>query len=291
MPDFARQAVLQIRGLDKLLAFMAFIAAFFHFFIEPLRWRIYIHALSIRTTYPSLLSLFSFIALATYMVPTKLGIPLRMFLLTRKVNIAWKTVTFYLLVDGMLSYLVWGTGAAILYLSFAKLTDIRQAGFYIIPVILVFGIGCLLRTKIKSGLDRIKDQCNLLNGQLVAVQGGLFLLDVCSFVVRHALILAAMGVTLPLHKVAYITIVSIFAGYISMMPLGIGAYDTVIVLLLTQMGVPTETAIMVPILSRTFNILSSILLGLPSSFVLGLSLGEIVGKINKGGHSNGEIKS
>jgi uncharacterized membrane protein YbhN (UPF0104 family) len=54
--------------------------------------------------------------------------------------------------------------------------------------------------------------------------------------------------------------------------MGLGAYDVTLVFLLSTVGVPLDTAVMVPLLNRAINMIISIALGLPASYVTGESL-------------------
>ena len=62
----------------------------------------------------------------------------------------------------------------------------------------------------------------------------------------------------------------LLAGALSFIPGGIGATEAVMYLLLTQTGVDSATALIIPLINRISTLWYAVLLGLLSSLYLGL---------------------
>ena len=107
-----------------------------------------------------------------------------------------------------------------------------------------------------------------------AVLGALVVLavDIAGYVLRHGAILQALGTDIDLPSLAFATVASITAGFLSMLPMGLGAYDVALIFLLSSFSVPVEVAVIVPLFNRAGNILVSVLMGLPASYATGVSL-------------------
>jgi uncharacterized protein (TIRG00374 family) len=65
--------------------------------------------------------------------------------------------------------------------------------------------------------------------------------------------------------------ISITAGNLSMIPMGLGVRDASLTLLLVQLGVPNEIALSVTVIQRLFAPGWPLLLGLISANILGIS--------------------
>jgi uncharacterized protein (TIRG00374 family) len=95
--------------------------------------------------------------------------------------------------------------------------------------------------------------------------------DIFFYGIRHSLILTGLGVQCPLVSVTLIVAISIFAGFVSLMPLGLGGYDLSLVFLLTLIGVPKELALVVPVINRIVMIGAGLILGTISMGRISLS--------------------
>ncbi|MBW2119930.1 MAG: flippase-like domain-containing protein [Deltaproteobacteria bacterium] len=272
IPDFRSDVMVLLRKMRLSYLGLAFLLTLFHFFMEPARWYFYLENLSRpdRTPYKKLLCIFSVTALVTYIFPAKLGLPVRLYLLTSQIKIKLLNVTTIMALDGLLNYSLWGVPALI----FLPIYGIVFPQYFLL-FLLIIPILCLLAYLLRH---RLRDLFKTLHGNLrlltlkATFVATLFLLfDITGYICRHALILAALNAQVPLFQLAIITMISIFAGFMSMIPMGMGAYDGTIILLLTQSGVPYETALLVPLVNRTGNILASIVVGSPSSYALGVS--------------------
>ena len=95
--------------------------------------------------------------------------------------------------------------------------------------------------------------------------------DIFFYGIRHSLILAGLGVQCSIFDVTLIVAISIFAGFISLMPLGLGGYDLSLVFLLTLIDVPKELALAVPVINRIVMIGVGLILGTFSMSRISLS--------------------
>lgn len=206
-------------------------------------------------------------------MPVKLGVPLRRYLLTSQLRLSFKTASALLLLDGMLSYGLWAVATLLLYtiLPDVPLPD----GFYtyavaaaLVLAVLVFVVG-----RVRKGvLQRWQVGLEALDPSALTAALVVLAVDIAGYVLRHAAILWALGVNLAPAQIAFATVASITVGFLSMLPMGIGAYDVTLIFLLSAFSVSAEVAVMVPLINRAVNILVSILLGVPASYVTGMSL-------------------
>lgn len=260
----------------------AFVMTLFHFLLEPLRWRIYLHRNheAGAVQYRKLLYLFSVTALVTYVFPAKLGLPVRMYLLKTRMNLSLGWVAALIAVDGLLSYVIWGIPAVIYFLSDRR--AIFPKGMLVYLVAAGF-LGILLyiwRRKAGKVLEPLVGSVGLIGKTPLLLCVMIFFADIAGYVFRHALILYAAEAKINLIKLGFITTVSIFAGFLSMIPMGIGAYDVSLIFLLSHSGIPYEVSLMVPVINRAGNILASLVLGIPSSYAMGISFLSLKNRVN-----------
>jgi uncharacterized membrane protein YbhN (UPF0104 family) len=128
-----------------------------------------------------------------------------------------------------------------------------------------------LRRKVRKVIDLLTKSVASIAKTSIVLCIMIFVIDIAGYVLRHALILYAAEAKINIIKLGFITTVSIFAGFLSMLPMGMGAYDISLIFLLSQSGISHEISLMVPIINRTGNILASLLLGIPSSYAIGVS--------------------
>jgi len=283
IPNFRSDSLVLLRRMRLSYLGIAFVFTLFHFFMEPARWYFYFGNLSRPdgAAYKKLLYIFSVTALVTYMIPAKLGLPVRLYLLTSQIKVTLLNVTTFMVLDGLLSYSLWGF-PAIIFLPVYGIDFPKYVLLFLLLVPVLCLLAYFLRHRLRNLLKTLRDNIHLLTLKATFAAALFLLFDIAGYVCRHALILAALNAQLALFQLAIITIISIFAGFISMAPMGMGAYDVTIILLLTQSGVPYETALLVPLVNRTGNILASIFLGSPSSFALGVSFWKLRNKCGRG---------
>jgi uncharacterized membrane protein YbhN (UPF0104 family) len=260
----------------------AFILTLFHFMLEPLRWRIYLHGSRDAGTveYGKLLSLFSVTALVTYVFPAKLGLPVRMYLLKTQMNLGLAFVATLMAMDGLLSYVIWGIPAVIYFLSDGRAVFHKGLVVYLVAAACLGILLFIWRRKAGKAFDLLRKSVGSVGKTRLVLCAMIFVVDIVGFVLRHGLILYAAEAKINLIKLGFITTVSIFAGFLSMIPMGMGAYDASLIFLLSQSGIPHEVSLMVPVVNRAGNILASLVLGIPSSYAMGISFLSLKKKAN-----------
>lgn len=225
---------------------------------------------------------------ANYVTPIRVGIPLRIYLYKHFMGIPVSTGTALITVEVMVGML---TPA---FIAFAGTALIFPALGVKVPIILIsillVGLLFVLRVRVES-LQPFFERSPFSNAvtQLVhfvkRVQGALRQLPVAKLVgvvvldllilglqtMRLWLVLSILGVQeSPLALLAVLTI-SLTAGNLSMIPMGLGVRDASFTLLLTQLGVPSEIALAAAVIQRLFSPGWPLLLGLISANILGVS--------------------
>lgn len=283
IPDFSRNVVPLLKDLRYEWLFLALMATLAHFFAEVSRWWVYLRKADGHdgVLFGKLFSIFSITALVTYLLPAKLGIPIRVYLLTSRLKVRLATVTAYLVLDGAMAYGLWIFLGFVFYMTYGESLPVEQLHFLIATAAVVMVLGLLFRQRLRTLAAKLQEQFSLvsISGLFVAI--AILLLDIVGYILRHWAILAAMNVELTLPLIAYVTTVSIAAGFISMLPMGLGAYDVTLIFLLGTLGVPLDSAVLVPLFNRAVNMLVSLALGLPASYVAGESLFALGAKYRK----------
>ena len=265
-------------------------AVLFHFAMEPLRWAVYLDREN-KGAFSSLVYIFSSTAFFSYVLPAKLGIPLRFWLIKKFQCVSAAVAGLFMAADSVLAMSAWALASFALGGNFAVqiilhiLERLRQGVFSWLVVAGLVSIGILIfawRQKWSSLRQRFKVPLNSLGARQATAVTVLFALDITSYVVRHAIILDILSVhNLGWHTISTLTVISIFAGFVSMMPMGLVGYDATIIYILTQNGVSVETAAMVPVINRLANLFVSVVVGIPSAYKLhlGLNLRELKKKV------------
>jgi uncharacterized membrane protein YbhN (UPF0104 family) len=249
-----------------------------HFLAEPWRWYYYLRPLT-RIAYPQLFHVFSFTALLSYALPMKLGTPARVFLLERQTGLGYAVVSSGLVVDGLLYYGGWALCSVLalpIIISHGLGPD-YLSGLIMGGMMLLLAVILCLRyfpaMIPPAWIKRFKGRYSASVTALHAFRTGLtprvlfvammvVLVDIFFQAMRHGLILSLFNHPLPWLLVGAIAVVSIFAGLLSMMPMGLGGYDLTLVALLVAAAVPVELAVLVAVINRVASIAVSVVLGL-----------------------------
>lgn len=252
-----------------------------HFFVEPLRWQVYAGG-GDKKRLSIFYHLFSSTAFLSYILPAKLGLPLRYWLIVKYQGMTPATAGIYMAIDSALSLCIWTAvsvtfGGTLVRWLFEKYLILPGANgmllaavLVVVAAILYIGLGAERRCRISRALTGAWSQIGVHHLVQASI---LFLADIGGYIIRHAAILAALSVPfIGWQAVATSTVLSIYAGFLCMLPMGLIGYDAVMVLLLTQYGVTVETAVLVPIINRSANLFIGVLLGVPSSLKLGIGL-------------------
>ena len=252
-----------------------------HFAMEPLRWAVYLGR-EARGTFCPLVCIFSSTAFFSYVLPAKLGIPLRFWLITKSLRVSAGAVGGLMAADSALAMSAWAFASIVMGGEFAFrvgtecIRSLRHGAlpWWMLSAMLIVLIAMIAwRRKVSRILKQLKAPLSSLGMSQVVCVTGLFALDIASYVLRHAIILDMLSAPdLGWSTISAVTVVSIFMGFISMMPMGLVGYDATIILLLTQSGVDMGTAALVPVINRAANLLVSGITGVPSAFKLKLGL-------------------
>ena len=254
-----------------------------HFLAEPLRWCLYLRKSSEEKRLSVYLNVFNFTALLSYAIPLKMGLPARLWLLNRYLSRDAAVLVSVLTIDGFVyyavwllaciwaGYAVWGTVLDVFAFdtkSFLILLPLFSIAVVLLLVFLRKLRGLHILQRLKKSWKEIVSGLNA-----VAILGivAVFLVDLSSQVFRHWMILYLLGYNLEAEVILGITAVSIFAGMISFLPLGLGAYDAILVSLLVSGSVPLHDALLVPLINRGLSLSVALLLGVWGAFSLGMN--------------------
>ncbi|MCP4420322.1 MAG: hypothetical protein GY805_27265 [Chloroflexi bacterium] len=256
---------------------------FLHFAIEPFRWVVYLKKWD-RGSLFTLLYIFSSTAFFSYVLPAKLGIPLRFWLIKRYQKLGAAVAGIYMVADSAMIMGSWAFASLMVGGDFAveivrqnlnRFAENRAVIGLLLAALALLSLGGLfiIRKRKKNIRESFETAWQTLSVWQLIATVFLFALDIASYVFRHGLIILLVGgPQIGWANIAAITVLSIFAGFVSAMPMGLVGYDATIIFLLTQQGVGVETAALVPIINRAANLLVSVALGVPSAFKLGIGV-------------------
>ncbi|MCK4783692.1 MAG: flippase-like domain-containing protein [Desulfobacteraceae bacterium] len=242
-----------------------------NFFNEPVRWRIIL-----RPRYPlaSLTRIYHMLtatALTSYLFPARAGLPVRLFMAKRVLGLDYPTVGALLIIDSVLFYTLWFLAAAIggavlmpnqrLLIPAAALM-LTASGFALLFVVTHVDWPRLSRSqRLSDFTSRLSTGLKLMTMRVGLINALLLSSDILFYGIRHTLILMGLGVKCSLIEITLIVATSIFAGFVSLMPLGIGGYDVSLAFFLTLIDVPRELAVAVPVINRISMVSVGLILG------------------------------
>lgn len=279
--DFAKAFSLLRKQLTLGLAFGIIFFTILHFGNEPLRWWTILRK---RQSPPSLTTIYhtaSTTALISYIFPARFGLPTRLVMAKNVLGLDYMTASAVLIID---SFFLYGTWLLVGMVGGTVLVPIWNVKTPAIVVIIIMGIVTFLFFLARYGqchwyrftwlskyVQRFSSVLNQLSINTVIVNVTLLIMDIFIYGIRHTLILSALGIECSLLNVTAVVAISIFAGFISLMPLGLGGYDLSLIFLLTMIGVPREAAMATPLLNRISMLSIVLILGSISSSRLGIN--------------------
>jgi uncharacterized membrane protein YbhN (UPF0104 family) len=274
VPGFQRDVVPLLWALEGRWLLLALAATLAHYFSEVGRWWCYLRtdAAAGRALLRRLFTVFSITAFVTYLLPLKLGVPVRLYLLGAQIGLPLRAASTLLFVDGLLSYGLWVVATLLLFLALPTAPMPGQPYYYGVVVV---GAVALVFAAVRHRITVIRQwqvQLDTVKPSALAAAAAVQIADIAGYVLRHAAILWALGWDLSPGQIAFATAAGITAGLLSMLPMGIGAYDVTIVFLLSAFSVPTGVAVLVPLTNRAVNIVVSMVLGVSVSYIAGTSL-------------------
>ena len=259
---------------------LVFAAVAMHFLAEPMRWSVYSKKgpKGFFAAYPLLTAS----ALLSYLFPAKLGLPTRFLMMTRFFETDKAKVAAYMATDSALSLLVWMVMALVL----SSITSSRgwtslHIEWNFVPgllgaAVLALLIGGFFRLRSARGFwGRCREQMSNLSVAQIGMIISILILDIASYVWRHWVIFNAFSIDLSPLLVAAIAVVSITAGFLSLLPMGLVGYDLTLIFLLTHNHVGADLAMQVALVNRLAALFVCAALGIPSLMRVGSKLGGI----------------
>jgi uncharacterized membrane protein YbhN (UPF0104 family) len=267
-----------ISSLGRLKAPSVMIPLFFlyalHFLAEPVRWTLYtalknFHAESGRVIFHRIFACFNITALLSYSLPFKLGLPLRMYLLTTFLNLDSVKVIKLMTVDVAFNLFSWVLVSLGLILLLPELVGYLEYSLSPVLIISVTGVGLVLAFILLRMKGRqIREILKLVPPKLSAIICLTLVIDVLFYGVRHLMLAQVLDVDVPALQIFIISIIAVFAGILSALPMGLGAYDASLVAMLGIYGVDIEVALIIALGNRLGMVLTSVVLGVPSALML-----------------------
>ena len=270
-------------------AWIALSLVVFHFLLEPARWSFYLSKQvkqNAEILFPQCFKIFSVTALTTYTLPLKLGIPIRMYLFKRILHLDLTQSLQLVTVDAIFVLGCWllvSLPVAVLFIpSFQEFTGLIEL------LIILAGLGSvalvlILKTnKFQNLIARFsKLDWKALMGSpaALAIPIAFVLTDIASYGFRHMFLIEAMQIDIHWATLFWIGILATFVGIASTLPLGLGAYDATLVLLLASHAVPAETSILIAALNRILNFTVSLILGALASIGMGMDVEQMSNEI------------
>ena len=240
---------------------------FFHFLLEPLRWFVYARnnpgeQSRLYAGFPRVFSVLSTTALFSYTMPFKLGLPTRVYLMKMYLGMELNRIIYFLAVDGVMNLSIWALIGAF---SFARLLPMSYVLDHV-PIVLtgvcvVILVAYLGRNLLRKIVKPLLSNEYKVAPRTIVLSASFITFDVVGFGLRHIAIFLFLGMPVSYLDGFLIGILSVFAGIASTLPMGLGAYDATLIFLLARHGIPVELASLAPILNRTLNLLSSMILG------------------------------
>ena len=223
----------------------------------------------------SVFACFNVTALLSYSLPFKLGLPIRLFLLSHTLRLGHTVIMRLMAVDAVLTLCCWTALALLLLFMLPAVAAflLQRVDPLVLALMLAAALllaAVLLWHKGRSLLAALQST----PPRLVLWVCASLAVDILLYGVRHATLADLMQLDIDSHQVFVIGIVATFAGIVSTLPMGLGAYDGTLVALLALYGIDIEAALLVAIANRLGMILTSIVLGVPSSLSLLRSPGD-----------------
>ena len=261
--------------MDAALLVLAVASVALHFVAEPWRWLRVYGAGSDRAG--QLFAAFFASALASYLLPFKLGIPLRLALLARTLRAEAGVLLRWIGWDGAAAFAAWlalsAVGVALLWRRGIAWPEAAQPGRTALAVALVLLLGAVafaLWHRLRRRSDGAPAQRILPTRRVAAAAFGWCVADVATYAVRHVALFAVIAPQCDALACAAVGVIATFAGIASGLPLGLVGYDAALVALAVLAGATAEQGAGVAVLNRGMNLGVALALGIPAGMRLGL---------------------
>lgn len=260
-----------------------------HLYAEPFRW--WFCYLRNHAKWTQCRDLFLTTALASYVLPFKLGVPLRLVLISRYVGLDRMAVGGLMAVDGALVLSAWCLVSFVIggpvLLRAIPLVSVKVLCIAVLTFCLLLIIAIRRLASLRARMWALVETMRREPGR--ALYGlALSVLDVLSYGPRH------LGLALVLGEGWHdafswsaVGILATFIGIVSGLPLGLLGYDVTVLTLAASQGLKPETGLAILACNRTISIGAAFCLGVPSAYRLGLA-GSVHGLFSKLRNMNGE---
>ncbi|GIX36510.1 MAG: hypothetical protein KatS3mg126_2289 [Lysobacteraceae bacterium] len=255
--------------LQMTALFPAATLVILHFYLEPLRW----HFVYFRRSRPwcTVRDLYLATALASYLLPFKMGIPLRIALVARVLHFKSRFTLGRMALDSVLMFVCWAVLASLagglqVGPSILRLTSWQAVLASLVLLLVFFVLLYLARGSFLRSLE-ITHHVGA-RGALVVLAVGT--VDVAGYGFRHGFMAVAVGLDPALFWTwSSLGLVATFSGILSGLPLGIGGYDAILLGSYIAVGGEPSQALQVVILNRILSFGTAGLLGAPAARRLG----------------------
>ncbi|MCP5143830.1 MAG: flippase-like domain-containing protein [Gammaproteobacteria bacterium] len=269
-------ALLQMSPAQYGWLALAFVCVILHYLAEPARWTTLFPAAARFRTW---LSVFGFTALVSYVFPFKLGLPLRIYFLNRKLKLSLPDLTSAMTLDAMLYYGLWLLAGIAGFSLLTRRVDLPELPVAVLLPLALAGaaVAVLVLLRVRRRLTagdwrgRIAGIIERFTPARMGIMAAIVTVDILSQLARHFAMLVALGYSLAVVDITALTAFAILAGLLSFTPMGLGGYDAVMVGGLTQLGVPVSIAVLVAVLNRVLTIAAAALIGSAGGHHLGMN--------------------
>lgn len=265
-----------------LLSFACVVA---HLYIEPARW--WSCLLPRGASWLRCRDVFLTTAASTYLLPFKLGIPLRLVLIGRFCDLSRLTTIGLMATDSALVLSIWVSvvmvaGGHAVFSLLPKLPTL----LVVLAAAAVVCLAWLARKRITIVRSRLFALSEVLRNEPQRIYRALFLvvIDVLSYGVRHIGLALLVGLTwdAALNWFA-MGIVATFIGMASGLPLGLLGYDATLLAMSLHAGARSDQALWAITVNRALTMGAAFILGLPAAHRLGFIGGvrRVIGKLRE----------
>ncbi len=223
-----------------------------------------------------------------YITPVKAGIPVRLWLYKSMLGIPVSSGSASMVIETTLGLLIGvilslgGTQSVLQqydvrpYLTFlAVLAACTAILVFLRPQLLESFANKLLPSRyanrVTNWITQFLKSIKTVPAWTLGVMLILYLVRLAARALCLYVVLQDMGAAVSVIDLLFIQAISGIIGIISLLPMGIGAKDTSLVILMTQVGVPQSIALLAVLVDRTLWTLVPLVMGIISANILGVS--------------------
>lgn len=227
---------------------------------------------------------FYHIIMASYLfgqgIYSKLGAPIRLFLLKKMYSVDYSLSLSVFLADTVLGYIIIGLGGLAGFYRFYPGVSNRNATLVIIGLVALFALMMIIKLRLSSTRadkeplttsiwNNLRACLDMLSAKVLFVGGGGIFVYFFLGAIRLQIELSCFNFNIDLTTLLYIECLAYLASILSLIPAGIGVREVSQTLLFMQVGVPQDVAITLSLIDRFFVTGLSVLTGFISLGILG----------------------